>query len=108
MTGETPSKRMRLEALLAYPPTKSCRQVETILKSLVAEYADRVRLDIYYAGEAPRSIPTIGYQNLDKQKKIPSAYVNGRIIIDEDVPPVEEIRAEVETELARGPSAWED
>ena len=108
MTGETPSRRLRLEALLAYPPTKACREVTTILKSFVAEYADRLRLDIYYAGEAPSATPTAGYQNLDKQKTIPSAYVNGRMIIDGDVPPIEKIRGDIEAELARGPSAWED
>lgn len=101
MTSEMPARRIRLEALLAYPPTARCREIVTILKSFTAEYADKVRLDIYYTGEAPGA-------TLDKRKTVPSAYANGRLIISGSVPSIEELRSEIDAQLARGPSEWED
>lgn len=101
------AKRLRLEALVAFPPTALCREILALLKELVAAYADRVRLDIYYAGEAPDATPTRGYQGLDKRKTVPSAYVNGRMILSAEVRKLEDLRAEVDAELAKDPSEWD-
>lgn len=108
MTIENPQKWLRLEALVAYPPTARCREVLDRLKTLMGEYPDQVRLDIYYAGEAPGATPTRGYQGLDKRKTVPSGYVNGRMLLSGQLPPLEDLRKELEAELARGPAAWQD
>jgi hypothetical protein len=106
MTEEC-NQRLRLEALVAYPPTARCREILALLKRMVEEFPDRIRLDVYYAGESPDATPTRGYQGLDKRKTVPSGYVNGRMIMAADVPSVETLRAEIETELARGPAGWQ-
>ena len=108
MSETTPTRRLRLEALVAYPPTARCREILTLLKTIVAEYADQVRLDVYYAGESPDAMPTKGYQGLDKRKTVPSGYVNGRMILSAEVPTLEALRAKIDAEIAQGPSTWQD
>ena len=108
MSGTTQTRRLRLEALVAYPPTARCREILTLLKTIVAEYADQVRLDVYYAGESPDAMPTKGYQGLDKRKTVPSGYVNGRMILSTEVPTLEALRAEIDAEISQGPSGWQD
>ena len=75
-------RKMRIEVLVAYPPTDKCRAI----LSMAQEAADndrRIRLDIYESGSAPLVRPTSGWMkpppNADhaKFKKIPSIYVNG-------------------------------
>ena len=107
MIETTQASRLRLEALVAYPPTTRCREILTLLKMIVAEYADQVRLDVYYAGESPDATPTKGYQGLDKRKTVPSGYVNGRMFISGDVPTLEALRAEIDSEIVKGPSEWQ-
>ena len=107
MSDTTPTNRLRLEALVAYPPTARCREILTLLKTMVVEYPDQVRLDIYYAGETPDATPTKGYQGLDKRKTVPSGYVNGRMIIAAEVPDLDTLRAAIGAEIAQGPSGWQ-
>jgi hypothetical protein len=107
MSETTQVRRLRLEALVAYPPTARCREILTLLKTIVAEFPDQVRLDVYYAGESPDAMPTKGYQGLDKRKTVPSGYVNGRMILSAEVPTIEALRAEIAAEIAHGPSAWQ-
>lgn len=107
MSEPTPINRLRLEALVAYPPTARCREILATLKAIVAEYPDQVRLDIYYAGESPDVTPTRGYQGLDKRKTVPSGYVNGRMLLTSEVPSLEALRMEIDSELAKGPAEWQ-
>jgi hypothetical protein len=107
MIESGPLKRLRLEALLAYPPTARCKEILAMLKSLVAEYPDQLRLDVYYAGEAPDGTPTRGYQGLDKRKTVPSGYVNGCMLLAAEVPTIEALRVRVEEELGKGPAGWQ-
>lgn len=108
MSTETPTKRLRLEALLAYPPTTRCREILALLKAIVADYPDQVRLDVYYAGESPGAMPTRGYQALDKRKTVPSGYLNGRMILCGDIPTLEALRRDVDAELQHGPAEWQE
>lgn len=107
MSETMEANRLRLEALVAYPPTARCREILTLLKAIVVEYPDRVRLDVYYAGESPDAMPTKGYQGLDKRKTVPSGYVNGRMILSAELPTLEALRAEIDSELAKGPAEWQ-
>jgi len=107
MSEMTKTRRLRLEALVAFPPTARCREILDLLKAVVAAYPDQVRLDVYYAGEAPDVTPTRGYQGLDKRKTVPSGYVNGRMILSGEVPTLEALRKDVDSELAKDPSEWD-
>jgi hypothetical protein len=107
MTESTQPSQLRLEALVAYPPTARCREILVLLKAIVAEYPDQVRLDVYFAGESPDAMPTRGYQGLDKRKTVPSGYVNGRMIVSAAVPTLEALRAEIDSEIAKGPAEWQ-
>ena len=108
MSDPATIKRLRLEALVACPPTARCKQVLELLKGLLVDYPDQLRLDVYYAGEAPGTTPSRAYQSLDKRKTVPSGYINGRMLLSKDLPAREALRREVEAELQRGPSAWQD
>ena len=108
MIAETNAKRLRLEALMAYPPTARCREILALLKTIATEYSDQIRLDVYHAGESPYVTPTRGYQAQDKRKTVPSAYINGRVIICGSIRAIEALREEVEAELKRGPAEWQD
>ena len=107
MSETMQSPRLRLEALVAYPPTARCREILTLLKTMVVEYPDQVRLDVYYAGETPDATPTKGYQGLDKRKTVPSGYVNGRMIIAAEVPDLDTLRAAIRAEIELGPPEWQ-
>jgi hypothetical protein len=107
MSHATMTRRLRLEALVAYPPTARCKQVLELLKALLTAYPDQLRLDVYYAGEAPDATPTRAYQALDKRKTIPSGYVNGRMLLSKDLPTLDALRQLVETELQADPSTWQ-
>ncbi|HWQ08691.1 MAG TPA: hypothetical protein VN436_06285 [Holophaga sp.] len=99
--------RLRIEALVAYPPTTLCKQILALLKTVVAEYPDRVRMDVYYAGEAPDATPTKGYQGLDKRKTVPSGYINGQMVISGELPALDALKAILDDELAKDPSEWQ-
>jgi hypothetical protein len=102
-------KRLRLELLLAGPPTARCKQLLAIMKDLVARYVDHVRLDVYEAGSTPFVTPTRGYQAAGKRKKVPSAFINGVLVASKDDPGnVEHLVAAVDAELARGEVEWQE
>ena len=107
MTEVAPDRRLRIEALVAYPPTAFCKQILAQLKAIVAAYPDQVRMDVYYAGEAPDATPTKGYQGLDKRKTVPSGYINGQMVILGEVPELETLKGIIDEELAKGPSEWQ-
>ena len=99
--------KMRLEALVAGPPTKKCKQVIAVMEKIVMAYPDRLKLDIYHAGMQLTISPTDGFQNEGKLKKIPSAFVNGVLVVSGEMLEEDELRETVESELARGERYWE-
>lgn len=100
-------QKMRLEALVAGPPTKKCKQVMTMLEGCVLSYPDQVKLDIYYAGSQLTITPTDGFINEGKLKKIPSVFVNGVLVASGEIPELSELTAVVAEEIARGLNYWE-
>ncbi|NMC68562.1 MAG: hypothetical protein GYA57_00680 [Myxococcales bacterium] len=101
-------KRLRLELLIAGPPTARCKQLLAMMKELVVRYPDRVRLDVYEAGEAPSVTPTFGFQAAGKRKKVPSAFINGTLVASRDDPgDIDRLVAATEMELARGEAEWQ-
>jgi|YNPNPStandDraft_1061719.scaffolds.fasta_scaffold93665_2 hypothetical protein len=97
-------RKMRIEVLVAYPPTDKCRAVLEMAREAAAS-DPRLRLDIYESGSPPLIKPTAGWlkppPNADhaKFKKIPSIYVNGCPLTCGEVPSREELMRLIEEQL---------
>lgn len=84
---------VRLEILVASPPTKKCKAIMEMFQAFLTEFPDELKLDIYYAGEPMTNNPTEGFKKeTGKIRKIPSAYVNGKIIASKEIPELEKVR----------------
>jgi len=108
MTGAD-RKLLRLEALVASPPTSTCEEIISMLEKVASERPDMVRIDIYYAGSQPSVTPTSGYQNdpSGKRREIPSVYVNGACVASGEAPDGAALREAVEREIANGKETWQ-
>lgn len=82
-----------VEVLVASPPTKKCKEIIAMFEKFAADFPDRLKIDIYYAGEPMLGTPSDGFKkDSGKTRKIPSAYINGKIVASKEVPEVEKIR----------------
>ncbi len=78
---------IRLEVLVASPPTKKCKAMISMFEKFMTEFPGKLKLDIYYAGEPMTITPTEGFRKeTGKIRKIPSAYVNGINVASKEVP----------------------
>ncbi len=102
------ARRLRLEALIASPPTRTCEVIVDMLDALVEKYPDFVSLDIYLAGEQPGRDPTKGYQDKGKFKRVPSVFVNGVMAAQVEAPEPASLAALLVSELAKGAGAWQE
>lgn len=100
---------MRIELLVASPPTSKCKKLIEMMEDFVEKHPDMVSLDIYYAGSKPFVVPTRGYQKDPdgKRRKVPSAYVNGKKVASDEVPSREAVSSIIEKELKKGPEGWQ-
>ena len=96
-----------MEVLVATPPTRKCKLIIEALKAEVEAHPGITRLDVYYAGSEASVRPTDGYVNLGKHKKVPSAYVNGKVVAAREPPDSDQLRAIVEEEIGKGPERWQ-
>ncbi len=96
---------LRIELLVASPPTSKCNKLIDMMEDFVEKYPNRLRLDVYYAGSQMSVEPTEGYQRDPdgKQRKVPSAYVNGDKIASDEVPSREKVSKKIEIELQKEP-----
>lgn len=100
------AKKMRLELLVASPPTKKCRFLISTFESFV-ESNSRLRLDIYYAGSAIPVPTTAGYKKtLDKRIRLPMVFVNGTPIPKEFHLDKDKLFSFVEKEFSIGEDNW--
>ena len=102
-----PQQRLRLEAIVASPPTKKCRATLKLMEEMTRRFPDQVRLDIYDLGRNWPATPTVSCLAEYKMWRVPSAYVNGRPVSKAGPPDPEELEARIREELAKGPDAWE-
>ncbi|MGE5340568.1 MAG: hypothetical protein ACM3SY_03720 [Candidatus Omnitrophota bacterium] len=100
-------RRMRLEVLVASPPTSKCKKVIGLMEEMVAAYPGKLKLDIYYAGGQLTITPTGGFQAEGKSKKIPSSFVNGWQVASGDIPDPAELRETVSREISKEEEFWE-
>jgi len=107
--ARTAGKRLRLELLVAGPPTARCKQLLAMMKELVARYPDRVRLDVYDAGSSPFVTPTRGYQAAGKRKRVPSAFINGVLVASKEDPgDIDRLVTAVDADLAHSEAEWQE
>jgi hypothetical protein len=98
---------MRLEAIVASPPTKKCRATLELMEEMTRRFPDEVRLDVYALGRNWAVTPTMSCMAEHKSWRVPSSYVNGRPISKAGPPDAEALEAKIREELAKGPDAWE-
>jgi hypothetical protein len=107
-TSETkPQRRLRLEAIVASPPTKKCQATLQLMEEWPRRFPDEVRLDIHGLGRNWPTMPTMSCLAEYKTWRVPSAYVNGRPVSKAGPPDAEALEAKIREELAKGPDAWE-
>lgn len=109
-TGRTeaePQQRLRLEAIIASPPTKKCRATLELMEEMTRRFTDEVRLDVYDLARNWPTTPTVSCLSEYKTWRVPSTYVNGRPVSKAGPPDPEELEASIREELAKGPDAWE-
>ncbi len=84
---------VRLEILVASPPTKKCKAIMEMFEAFLSEFPDKLKLDIYYASE-PRTVnPTEGFKKENaKYRKIPSAYADGKKVASKEIPESGKVR----------------
>jgi hypothetical protein len=101
------ARRLRLEAIVASPPTKKCRATLELMEEMTRRFPDETRLDVYDLGRNWPATPTMSCLAEYKTWRVPSAYVNGRPISKAGAPDAEALDAKIREELAKGPDAWE-
>lgn len=99
-------KKMRLEAVVASPPTAKCKAILAMLETAVAAHPDLLVLDIYLAGEVPSVEPTVAYKGRGKFRRVPMVFVNGILIAEAAVPDQGALDAAINTSLKKGPPGW--
>ena len=97
------SKKIRLEAIVASPPTLKCKEILTMLEAAVSAHPELLKLDIYLAGEAPGIEPSKGYQAKGKFKRVPSVFVDGELIAETIVPSRVELDKAIDAALEKDP-----
>jgi len=100
---DSQAKRLRIELLVAGPPTGKCKALIQMMSGFLTEFPDLLQIDIYYAGEAMVKIPTEGYKRdpANKNRRVPSAYINGKKIASQVVPERELVREFLIQELGK-------
>ena len=95
-------KKIRIEAIVASPPTAKCKEILTILEAAVSAHPDLLTLNIYLAGEAPDVEPSKGYIAKGKFKRVPSVFVNGELIAETIVPSQSLLDTAIKAALEKG------
>lgn len=95
---------LRVELLLACPPTRKCRAIRDLAREAAEKFPGRLRIDEYEAGTACPVAPTDGYRRArsgtGKFKKIPSVFVNGVEVSAGEAPERESFFRIIEEQLS--------
>jgi hypothetical protein len=98
------SKSVKLEALIAWPPTSKCRETIEVLEEVVRRHPDAVRLVVFKRGtrEFPEQPGPSMLTLMHKGSTVPACLVNGRFFSSCQVPKLEELEAKVQEALGAG------
>ncbi len=103
-----PQKRLRLEVVIAGPPTQKCRATVAVMEEMTRRFPDLVRLDVYVWGQTPPVTTTVSYRAQRKYCRVPAVYINGRLVTKQVVPESRKVDARIREELAKGPEGWQE
>ena len=93
--------KIKLEAYVAQPPTRKCREVIAVLEEMVRRYPDDVRLVVFERGAQWSEEPsaTLKYA-IHKCSTVPMCYVDGKIVVGGKVPTQEEVERKVQRAIS--------
>jgi len=97
-----------IEVYVAYPPTRSCRQIIETVQSAMNELRDNVELRIWMRGKgldghgSPAGVPmSIALMEAAKKAIVPAVVVNGELAFSRDVPSAEDVERKILQALER-------
>ena len=95
------NKMVKLEALIAWPPTSKCREMIAVLEEVVRRYPDRVKLVVFERGMREyREKPSAAMAALiHKGSLVPVCLVDGALVCRSQVPTLEDLEAKVQEAL---------
>jgi hypothetical protein len=114
------SKIIKLEVLIATPPTSKCEQTIEVLKEIVRRYPEEARLVVFRRGIdfLPQEMQMKEYVSeedclpkdaslqmrtlISKGRAVPTVVVDGTLFSTFDVPDLEEVAAKVKNILKPG------
>lgn len=95
------SKIIKVEALIASPPTSKCQETINTLEELIRRHPDECRLTVFTRGvdfipdEASAGMKCL----IQKSSPVPTVVVNGMFFSSRSVPNMEELEARVQQVL---------
>lgn len=97
------SKSIKLEALIAWPPTSKCQETIAILEEVVRRHPDGLQLVVYKRGvDLYPDDASAGMKNLmQKGCQVPACVVNGVLFSAKEVPKLDELEARVQEVFQR-------
>lgn len=95
------SKIIKLEALIAWPPTSKCKEAVGILEEVVRRYPDEVRLVVFKRGmqDFPEKPSAIMMTLIHKSSTVPACIVDGQLFSTSDIPDLEKLDLKVQEVL---------
>ena len=98
------SKSIKLEALIAWPPTTKCRETIEVLQEVVRRHPNEVRLVVFKRGtrEFPEKPNPTMATLIHKGSTVPACLVDGVLFSIQQVPKLEDIEARVQKMLDVG------
>jgi len=101
-------KDVLIEVYVAYPPTRSCRQIIENVRSATRDLEDRVEIRIWMRGKGldghglPPDVPmSIALIEAAKKAIVPLVIVNGQLAFIRDVPSAEDVERNILQALER-------
>jgi hypothetical protein len=98
------SKSIKLEALIAWPPTSKCRKTIEVLEEVVRRHPDEVKLVVFNRGaqEFPEEPSRWLSVMIHKGSPVPVCLVGGEVLCTSEVPKLEDVEARVWWALRTG------
>lgn len=100
------AEKIKLEAYIARPPTRKCREVIAVLEEAVRRYPDEVRLVVFERGAPWPEQPCEALRfAMDKEEGIPLCFAGGKFIVGARPPTLDEVEAKI-AEVRRERAQW--
>jgi len=101
-------KDVLIEVYVAYPPTRSCREIIETVQSAMSDLRDNVELRIWMRGKgldghgSPPGVPmSFALTEAAKKAIVPAVVVNGQLAFIRDVPSAEDVENKILQALER-------